>query len=199
MIRGILATALVLLVPAEGLADRALPSYEAYGIRRTVGTAIDAWSRGQVHVAETAATEAVALAPENLEAWRIVALSRLALGRVDAAWEAHEPLSRLGNDDVEACLLRGRLAVEAGQSGAAGAAYRRVREVAPDDPRHELGHALIAARLHRDYETMARHLRAAHALDSSEPDPALALRAAWAPLADDPQFLQHLQRILEVD
>ncbi len=199
MIRGASLAIILAIVaaPLPARADRALPTWEAYRIQRTFAVAVDAWARGHVQAAEEAAAEVVGHDPANVEAWRLLATARLALGRAGEAHEAAEPLAVLAADDPEACLLRGRIAVEVGGSEEAVAAYRRAAELLPEDPRPALGRALVAARLEGDFEAMEQHLRAARALDPDQPGAELPLRAAWAPLAESPEFLEILRRLLQ--
>jgi len=195
-----LAAALAILalpaLPSPAHADRPLPGWSEYRAQRTLGIALDAWVRGRVHTAEEAASEVVRVDPSQVEGWRILALARLALGRHEAAAEASEPLALLATHDPEACLLRGRLAVETGDAGAAGAAYQRAAELLPGDPRPALGRALVAARIDGDFEAMGEHMRAARAIDPREPAAGLPLRAAWAPLAESEEFLEAFSKVL---
>ena len=196
-IPGVLLTlALVLGTGSSAHADRALPSWEAHRGERALATALEAWARGDVRAAETAANIAVSMTPDRGAAWHILALSRLALGRMEAAAETVEPLSRLAPEDVDVWLLRGRIATESGDARGARRAYDEAARRAPTDPRPLLGRALVAARIDQDFPSMAAHLRSARVVDPAQPDATLPLQAAWAPLATDERFLKALQSVL---
>ena len=193
----LLQAVLVGVSPQVAVADRALPTWEAYRAQREIDISAEAWARGEVLAAEAAAARAVLLAPGRVEGWRVLALSRLALGRHAAAAETSGPLAELAGDDLDSCLLRGRIAVEVGDSVAARAVFEHATRLAPEDARPILGQALVAARLDHDMAQMSALLRRARGVDASEPDATLPLQSAWAPLADDPAFLSALRAVLE--
>jgi tetratricopeptide (TPR) repeat protein len=85
---------------------------------------------------------AVAAFPARADAWKALAKADLALGRKEAAWEAHRKALALAPDDPE--LARGRLALaRESHPNELGKAYEEVLRLAPADADAALGLARL--------------------------------------------------------
>ncbi len=173
-----------------------LPSWTEHQGDQALRRAWLAWSRGEVERAEAEARAAVGHRPEAPEAWEMLC----GLLTDQRRWsEADAPCERsraLLPEEPRALLLHGRVSLELGRRDAAADSFARAAAAQPDHPSGPLGQALVAARLDRDWHTMAEHLGE---LRRRQPGYVLALlpkRPGWEPLADDAEFLAALQAVL---
>ena len=190
------AALLTVLVSAPALADRPLPSWQVWHADRAVRLGSSALLRDREEAADRFSTQAVRLAPDSPDAWRLRSAVLADQARWAEASEAARRLVALVPEDVDAALIDGRVRLELADGAGARGAYSRASDLDRSDPRGPIGRALVAARLERDFGAMEAALREARTREELLDLSALPLDEAWAPVADDPGFLAALQAVL---
>ncbi len=193
-----LALASVVSLAATGTAGaaRPLPSPSEYGGQRATGLAWRALAEGRLADAAEQAAVATALLPEGTSGWAVAARAAIGAGRWDDAATAVTQLRRLAPDDLEGLELLGRISVELGRAAEAREALRALGALEPRSVAPTLGLALVAARLDGDVAAATALLRAAGTDDPRLDLSGLLLRPEWAPLANDPAFVDALNSLL---
>ena len=187
---------LLALAVCPAHADRALPSWQLWQADRAVRLGASALIRDRDEAADRFSADAVRLAPDDPDAWRLRSAVLADQARWTEAGEAVGKLVALLPADVNAALIDGRIRVELSDEEGALEAYTRASDLDPADPRGPVGRALVAARLGGDFDAMEAAMREARARQEQLDLSGLPLDEAWAPVADDPGFLAALQAVL---
>ena len=195
LVAALSAVVALLLAPAA-IADRALPSWQTWQAGRAVRLGSSALLRDRDEAADRFSGDAVRLAPDDPDAWRLRAAVLADQARWPEAADACRRLVDLAPTDVDAALVDGRIRTELADGQGARLAYQRASELDSADPRGPMGLALVAARVDRDFATMEAALRQAREREQHLDLSALPLDEAWAPVANDPGFLAALQAVL---
>ena len=188
--------ALALAFPGPADAERPLPDWDRWESSRSIRRGEAALVRGDLVEAENQARRATTLTPGEPITWSLLCRVHTAAG----AWEdlglAAGQWTNLDEHSVSAALMAGRAAVETGRGERARTQFQRVSSLAPDAPDGPLGLGLCAARLDQDWSALQGHLREARRRAPRVDLATLPLQPAWAPLAEEPAFLEAINEVL---
>ena len=182
---------------APAAADQPLPTWSRYHADRTIQLGWIALAVGDVARADELSQQAVALDPAHVEAWRLRTAMLVKARRWTSASAAALELTGIAPDDLDAALMAGRISLEVGVRASAVAEFLRAGRMNVTDPRPELGLAMTAARLDRDWDAFGRHLRTARQRNPGVDLATLPLQDGWTDLADDEAFLAALTEVLQ--
>lgn len=153
---------------------------------------------GDLQQAERICRDILKTAPEQADAWRLLAATARALGKLDEARAHYEHVFRLDPADAEVCCSLGNLLVDRGEFDQATVCYRQGLQQRPDHVGLHNNLGIILVRLGKTEEALA-HYRQSIRLKPDAPGAHSNLGIALAKLGKREEAIQHYREALRLD